>query len=413
MNSHEKGTVEIEKQNQIKIDFLESVLNALSAHIAVIDDSGKIIAVNMAWRKFAEANGMTWSNSGIGKNYLEVCEKASGPCSEEARQVAESLRLIIQGKLDQYYCEYPCHSPEEERWFQIKLTTFSDQSGRKVLAAHESVTELKKAQETVRVNEELFRTVFESADDLIIVKNRYLSYVRVNPAVEKLFGIPALEIVGRKDVHLWGPVAAGHMEAADLRTLNGEAVQEEFRRSVHGSELTFHDSRFPLHNTKGEISGMCIVSRDITNRVKATDVFQITDQDYPSEAMRIALRKAEKAASVDSLVLLLGESGSGKDFLARWIHDHSTRSLGPFFAINCAAVSKELAESELFGHESGAFTGAQSRKRGLLELAEGGTLLLNEIGELPLTLQAKLLTFLDSKSFLRVGGDKHIRIDAR
>lgn len=112
-------------------------------------------------------------------------------------------------------------------------------------------------------------------------------------------------------------------------------------------------------------------------------------------------------------MLLVGESGCGKDHLARWIHENSRRSSGPFFAINCAAISKELAESELFGHEAGSFTGARTRKKGLFELAEGGTLLLNEIGELPLPIQAKLLTFLDSKSFLRVGGDRHIRIDSR
>jgi DNA-binding NtrC family response regulator len=112
-------------------------------------------------------------------------------------------------------------------------------------------------------------------------------------------------------------------------------------------------------------------------------------------------------------VLLLGESGTGKDYLARWIHDHSDRCHSPYFSLNCAALSRELAESELFGHESGAFTGARGRKRGMLELAEGGTLLLNEIGELPLSLQSKLLTFLDTRSFLRVGGEKAITVDAR
>ena len=112
-------------------------------------------------------------------------------------------------------------------------------------------------------------------------------------------------------------------------------------------------------------------------------------------------------------VPLQGESGSGKDYLARWIHDHSKRALSPYFSLNCAAITRELAESELFGHERGAFTGAHSRKRGLLELAEGGTLLLNEIGELPLSLQSKLLTFLDTRSFLRVGGEKPHNVNAR
>jgi transcriptional regulator with PAS, ATPase and Fis domain len=119
------------------------------------------------------------------------------------------------------------------------------------------------------------------------------------------------------------------------------------------------------------------------------------------------------AAERDGMVLLLGESGVGKDYLARYIHDRSPRRDGPYFAVNCAALPPELAESELFGHEPGAFTGAAARKRGLLELAEGGTLLLNEIGDLSLSLQAKLLTFLDTRSFTRVGGEKAIRVSAR
>jgi two-component system response regulator AtoC len=142
-------------------------------------------------------------------------------------------------------------------------------------------------------------------------------------------------------------------------------------------------------------------------------VSENTINEYPSEAMRSTLQKARQAAAGDSVILLLGDSGTGKDYLARFIHDHSSRSDGPFFAINCAAVSSELAESELFGHEAGAFTGARGRKRGLLELAEKGTLLLNEIGELSPELQSKLLTFLDTRSFTRVGGEVNISIDAR
>jgi two-component system response regulator AtoC len=134
---------------------------------------------------------------------------------------------------------------------------------------------------------------------------------------------------------------------------------------------------------------------------------------YASEAMRATLTQALQASATGSIVLLLGESGSGKDYLARFVHDHSKLASGPFFAINCAAVSPELAESELFGHEPGAFTGARGRKRGLLELAEGGTLLLNEIGELSMPMQAKLLTFLDTRSFNRVGGETQIKVNAR
>jgi len=109
----------------------------------------------------------------------------------------------------------------------------------------------------------------------------------------------------------------------------------------------------------------------------------------------------------------LGETGSGKDWLAKYIHNHSDRAADPYLALNCAAIAPNLAESELFGHEKGAFTGAAGRKRGALELGEGGTLLLNEIGELALPLQSKLLTFLDMKQITRVGGEKEVRVNVR
>ncbi len=149
------------------------------------------------------------------------------------------------------------------------------------------------------------------------------------------------------------------------------------------------------------------------SRSSSSSLTEGDSPEYPSQAMQSTLFRAKQAAVTDSIILLLGESGSGKDYLARFIHDHSRRANGPFFAINCAAVAPELAESELFGHEPGAFTGARGRKRGLLELAEGGTLLLNEVGELSKPMQAKLLTFLDTRSFTRVGGETHIPVNAR
>ena len=135
--------------------------------------------------------------------------------------------------------------------------------------------------------------------------------------------------------------------------------------------------------------------------------------EYPSSSMQLTLADCREAALAPSIILLLGESGSGKDYLARYIHNHSKQASGPFFAINVARFTPELVESELFGHERGAFTGAIGRKRGLLELAESGTLLLNEIGELSLPPQAKLLTFLDNRKFTRVGGEKEITVNAR
>ena len=136
-------------------------------------------------------------------------------------------------------------------------------------------------------------------------------------------------------------------------------------------------------------------------------------RNYPSPIMQSTLAEARLASSTDSVVLLTGETGSGKDYIARSIHDDSKRCNGPFVCINCAAIPLELAESELFGHESGAFTGNNGRKRGQLRLAEGGTLLLNEVGELSPPVQAKLLTFLDTGTFIPVGGEKSVSVNTR
>jgi two-component system, NtrC family, response regulator AtoC len=190
-------------------------------------------------------------------------------------------------------------------------------------------------------------------------------------------------------------------------------VEVEHTRRINGTSFTFLETRVPLRNAADEITGVLTIARDTTERKRADRPISVTSGAYPSEAMAATLELALMAAKKNSTILLLGESGSGKDYIAKYIHEHSDRSGWPYFSINCAAIPSELAESELFGHEKGAFTGAVAQKRGLLELAEGGTLLLNEIGELSPLLQAKLLTFLDTRAFTRVGGVKEIIVNVR
>jgi DNA-binding NtrC family response regulator len=132
-----------------------------------------------------------------------------------------------------------------------------------------------------------------------------------------------------------------------------------------------------------------------------------------SRAMRELDRVLCAVASKDVVVSLIGESGTGKEVLARRIHELSHRRAGPFVPINCAAIPEALFESELFGHERGAFTGASERARGKIEAAGGGTLFLDEVGEMPLGVQAKLLRFLENRKFMRVGGSTKISVDAR
>ena len=132
-----------------------------------------------------------------------------------------------------------------------------------------------------------------------------------------------------------------------------------------------------------------------------------------SESLKEVLHSVEQVAATDATVLILGETGTGKELLARAIHSISPRGGRPLVKVNCAALPAELIESELFGHEKGAFTGAAARKVGRFELADGGTIFLDEIGDLPLELQAKLLRVLQEGEFERVGGTETITVDVR
>jgi len=132
-----------------------------------------------------------------------------------------------------------------------------------------------------------------------------------------------------------------------------------------------------------------------------------------SKALKMIIEMSDRVAKTDARVLITGGNGSGKELVARRIHDQSNRSSGPFIEVNCAAIPSELIESELFGHEKGAFTSAVKQHIGKFEQANGGTLFLDEIGDMSLSAQAKVLRVLQESIISRVGGDKHIKVDVR
>jgi DNA-binding NtrC family response regulator len=134
---------------------------------------------------------------------------------------------------------------------------------------------------------------------------------------------------------------------------------------------------------------------------------------FAGAAMQEVRRLAGEVAATEATVLIGGESGTGKELLARYLHYTSLRKAGPFVAVNCAAIPENLLESELFGHERGAFTGASAARQGKFEMAAGGTIMLDEIGEMPPAMQAKLLRVLQERNFQRVGGNRELRADVR
>ncbi len=383
----------------IKDSAVASSINA----IALADLEGNLTYVNPSFLKLWEYDR---SQEILGKHFTELWTRV-----EDAEEVTRALATkgwwigeLIGKKKDGSL--FNAH---------VSGTMVTDPAGKPqcLMGSFLDVTESKKLEDALRSSEERFRAVFQAAGDCIFIKDRSLRYTHVNPAAERLVGLDASEIIGRTADDVFGKETGEIIREINLRVLNGQSIEQEQVRFIKGEKLTFHDVTVPLRSPNGTIIGVCTISRNISERAGATRVPRIFEKQYPSQAMRATLEKARFAAARDSIVLICGESGSGKDYVAQWIHNHSRRASGRFFAINCAALPQELTESELFGHEAGAFTGARGRKKGLLELAEGGTILLNEIGELALPLQAKLLTFLDTKSFVRVGGEKSININAR
>lgn len=135
-------------------ELLQATLDALLAHIAVLDEYGNILAVNEAWRRFAEANGFRGSNFGIGSNYLQICFSASGGCAEESIAVAQGIQDVIAGHRFEFHLEYPCHSPNEQRWFMVQATPFAVGEAMRVVVTHTNITEYKLAAEARRQEKE-------------------------------------------------------------------------------------------------------------------------------------------------------------------------------------------------------------------------------------------------------------------
>ena len=199
----------------------------------------------------------------------------------------------------------------------------------------------------------------------------------------------------------------------------GGALATQARRELHipvfaisaregpGAAARGFDELFPASAT---VEDVVVLGRTVIERRRLQRITGIVGE---TDGMREVLERVVQIAPVDSTVLVTGESGTGKELVARGIHALSRRRHKPFIAVNVAALSETLLESELFGHEKGAFTGAIDARRGLFELAHGGTIFLDEIGEMPLATQTKLLRVLEQREFHRVGGETVRRVDVR
>jgi len=202
--------------------------------------------------------------------------------------------------------------------------------------------------------------------------------------------------------------AAGHRVPVVM--ISGHATVEQAAQAVREGAADFLEKPLGLQRVLVTVGNVLERSRLAARLAEEEEEVELTGV---SPAILELRRQIHLAAPTDSRVLITGPNGSGKEVVARLLHRHSRRAAGPFVALNCAAIPSELIESELFGHTKGAFTGAVEAKRGKFELADGGTLLLDEVGDMSLLTQAKVLRVLQESCFTRLGGSQEIRVDVR
>ncbi|MGI9862114.1 sigma 54-interacting transcriptional regulator [Moorella naiadis] len=268
-----------------------------------------------------------------------------------------------------------------------------------------------------RARAEEFKTILDFAYEGIVATDHEGRITLVNPAAEKILGLSAHRVVGRpaREVLPGVPLdqvrQSGQKHLGELHRAGNTMVAENVIPVITGREIVGAVATFQ------DVSHLQAVEAKARQELYLKGhVAQFTFADIitRSPIMARVIERARQYAAAEATILITGETGSGKEMVAQSIHNASQRREGPFVAINCAAVPENLLESELFGYEEGAFTGARKGgKKGLFELAHRGTLFLDEIGELSLNLQARLLRVLQQRAIMRVGGDRVLPVDVR
>jgi PAS domain S-box-containing protein len=261
--------------------------------------------------------------------------------------------------------------------------------------------------------------VLDSLPDAVIVHDVDRRITFVNRAAERLVGLSRAEIIGRDCwTVLKGGFCGSRCAFCDQCVPDFELEQYPLVVTSHrGERRRVEMTVVPMRDDESEIVGVLAYARDVTEVVELRRAMQ-QERSFQGlvgehHLMQEVYQTIREVAPTDVPVLVSGESGTGKELVARAVHEESERAGKPFVAVNCAALPENLLESELFGHVRGAFTGAVKDKKGRFALADGGTLFLDEVGELPLSMQVKLLRVLETQRFEPVGGERSVAVDVR
>jgi formate hydrogenlyase transcriptional activator len=347
------------------------------------------------------------------------------------RLTSETQSKFLSGLPHEYEARF-LGKDGKYRWFLFRWNPLRDEQGHvtRWYAAATDIEERKQVEEVLRESEKSVRLIVDSIAGLVAMMTPEGEVEFVNNRVLEYFGKTLEELKS------WATSDAVHPDdlplvvaAWRLSVETGDPYDVDHRLCrADGEYRWFHIRGLPLRDTEGHIVRWYNLLTDVDERKRAEE--KLHDENVAlrdeidqasmfeeivgsSKPLRKVLSQLAKVAETDSTVLILGETGTGKELIARAIHNRSNRSTRAFVRINCAAVPASLIAAELFGHEKGAFTGAVQRRVGRFELAHGGTIFLDEIGELPPETQITLLRVLQEREFERVGGGQPISVDVR
>jgi PAS domain S-box-containing protein len=267
--------------------FLQSTLNALSTHIAILDGHGTIIEVNAAWNQFASENGYKGIHRGVGDNYLQLCDSASGRCSEEARAVAEGIRAVMAGQSGKFQLEYPCHSPKEQRWFVVLVTRFVGHGPVRVVVAHENITKgklaelaLQQSEERLRQQQAELRLLFDFMPAIICYKDTKNRILRVNQRLVEPLGKTVAEIEGKSAEEIY-PRDAAKYYADDLEVIRSGlpklGIVESFQ-DRDNQPVWLRTDKVPVHDQAGAVIGVIAMCQDITKSRRAEEALRESEE---------------------------------------------------------------------------------------------------------------------------------------
>lgn len=398
--------------NAISLE-LDTIINSTHNMIVSIDETGMIKVFNRA----AEQVFCEKAEDVMGRNIRDVFPESNMIDVVKTGEAEPMQKVILRGS-----------------WYVSNRSPIKkDGKITGAVAVFQDISDLDKISRELQyvkeLNEELDAIVNSSFDGLFISDGKGV-VLRYNKAFEQLTGVNAHEYLGRtvEDIRRDGIIS----EPVTFHVLEEKKPITLVQESKTG-KITLTTGN-PIFDANGEIIRVVCNVRDLTElnmlRQKLEQI-QGLSQHYESQLRSLKMTSSEKMvvssaqmrkmvdtvirlASVDSTILITGESGTGKELIAEIMHSNSERADKPLIKVNCGAIPENLMESELFGYDRGAFTGARKEgKVGYIELASEGTLFLDEIGEMPLSLQVKVLRFLQSKEFIRVGGESYKSVDVR